>query len=290
MRIVLIGLGLLLFIGGCSTSHSQTRGIPFKLHRPDRTYKLPKELTEISGLGIYRSRLIAVQDEVGELYLIDLRKKPLGISQLPFAGKGDYECLEAVGDNIYVLTSEGSFYRIGVDTNLTRTFGVTKFDLPYKKNENFEGMCFDPSKNRLLISAKESPENGRKNIYPLYPEDAISRQDPVITLDVDTLDKFVHHAGNALGLAISGEKYAFNPSALAIDPITGNVFVLSHPLQQLLVLDINYRPLAAVYLNPAIFQQPEGMTFDSAGNLYISNEGKSGNGNILYFKRIPEME
>ena len=34
--------------------------------------------------------------------------------------------------------------------------------------------------------------------------------------------------------------------------------------------------------------QPEGLTFDEDGTLYIANEGKEGNGTILRFNYQPE--
>jgi hypothetical protein len=41
-------------------------------------------------------------------------------------------------------------------------------------------------------------------------------------------------------------------------------------------------------LDKRIFRQPEGISFSSGGDLYISNEGDNGRGNILKFKYQPE--
>jgi hypothetical protein len=40
----------------------------------------------------------------------------------------------------------------------------------------------------------------------------------------------------------------------------------------LLLTDQHWKPLKAIALDPSLFPQPEGICFDTAGNLYISNE------------------
>jgi len=40
-------------------------------------------------------------------------------------------------------------------------------------------------------------------------------------------------------------------------------------------------------LDPILFKQPEGLAFDSKGNMYISNEGHGGNANVLLFNYKP---
>ena len=42
-------------------------------------------------------------------------------------------------------------------------------------------------------------------------------------------------------------------------------------------------------LDPNVFKQPEGIAFDSTGNLFITNEGRRGKGNILEFKLINKI-
>jgi uncharacterized protein YjiK len=126
-------------------------------------------------------------------------------------------------------------------------------------------------------------------LYPVLPGAPETEQDPVYTFDIDSLKHYLDL--NAKGWVhtfadwIDQSDYAFNPSAIAFDPLSGNAYVLSHPEQQLLILSPGYRIKALTFLDPAYFRQPEGICFDPKGNLYISNEGGTGAANILIFKR-----
>jgi secreted PhoX family phosphatase len=54
----------------------------------------------------------------------------------------------------------------------------------------------------------------------------------------------------------------------------------------LVVTGNDWKIREACQLNGNIFNQPEGIAFDTAGNLYISNEGDDlTQGNILKFAR-----
>ena len=75
----------------------------------------------------------------------------------------------------------------------------------------------------------------------------------------------------------------FAPSALAIHPVTHDIYVISSAGKQLLVLSADGNIKESHQLTSKQFKQPEGMAFAANGDLYISNEGKGGEGNILLF-------
>ena len=52
----------------------------------------------------------------------------------------------------------------------------------------------------------------------------------------------------------------------------------------LLQLDEKWKLKAFFQLQPSVFNQPEGLAFNSKGDLYISNEGGEGAANILIFR------
>lgn len=77
---------------------------------------------------------------------------------------------------------------------------------------------------------------------------------------------------------------SFKPSAIAIHPQTKNIYVLGSVGKLLIVCNYNGEIISVVELNPALFLQPEGICFDPAGALYISNEGKESVATILKFQ------
>jgi len=76
----------------------------------------------------------------------------------------------------------------------------------------------------------------------------------------------------------------FRPSCLARHPITHEWYIISSVNKVMLVLDGQWKIKAAYSLKPSLFKQPEGLAFDSRGNMYISNEGGDGDANVLLFK------
>jgi uncharacterized protein YjiK len=79
-------------------------------------------------------------------------------------------------------------------------------------------------------------------------------------------------------------KIKFHPSALGKNPVTHEWFILSSVNKMLLVLDKQWKLTNFVRLNPSLFKQPEGLAFNSKGDLYISNEGGAEAPNILMFR------
>ncbi|RYZ91706.1 MAG: SdiA-regulated family protein, partial [Sphingobacteriaceae bacterium] len=79
------------------------------------------------------------------------------------------------------------------------------------------------------------------------------------------------------------KKTKFAPSALAKNPRTGEWYIVSSVNKLLVVADANWKVKQTYPLSVSIFPQPEGIAFDKSNNLYISNEGNLGNGNILKF-------
>ena len=86
-------------------------------------------------------------------------------------------------------------------------------------------------------------------------------------------------------LGISDPYGNFRPSAIAIHPLTDEIYITSSVGKLLVVLDREGLISDVHALNPALFRQPEGICFSPEGDLYISNEGKEGKGYILKFKQ-----
>lgn len=77
----------------------------------DGIFKMFKKLEEIFGLSISRDgfMLIVIEDENGKIYFIDKEMGELE-EDFMFWKLGDYEGVEVVGSDIYVLKSFGILY------------------------------------------------------------------------------------------------------------------------------------------------------------------------------------
>ena len=85
----------------------------YSLKEPDQTFKMPKDLEEISGLGISEDgeTLVAIQDEDGKLFIIS-RYTGEVVNEIGFWKDGDYEGVEMVGSTAYVVKSSGTLYEV----------------------------------------------------------------------------------------------------------------------------------------------------------------------------------
>jgi len=72
---------------------------------------------------------------------------------------------------------------------------------------------------------------------------------------------------------IGKKKIEFHPSAITKNQLTNEWYILSSVNKILVVTDAGWKVKAVYPINPSLFVQPEGITFDSQNNLYISNEG-----------------
>jgi uncharacterized protein YjiK len=110
--------------------------------------------------------------------------------------------------------------------------------------------------------------------YVFQADDSLTPQGG-LNLDLDSVGHFTNRA-----------KHGLRPSALAKNPLTGEWFILSSVNKLLVITDDRWRVKNAVSLKGSEFNQPEGIAFDSQGNLYIANEGDDlSEGNILLFAR-----
>jgi hypothetical protein len=82
-----------------------------------------------------------------------------------------------------------------------------------------------------------------------------------------------------------GKKVKFKPSAAAIHPLSGQLFIISSVNKVLVVADKNGIPEKVYKISPVLYKQPEGLTFSPEGHLLISNESaNTGAADIMIFK------
>ncbi len=272
--------------------------IPYDLGAPSAKYILPGSLTEISGISYYSPDKIAcIQDEKGFIYLYDVKSKKIA-STCKFGNSGDYEDIAVVGDTAYVLRSDGVIFEVIGFINSERS--IKKIATSLSGRNDTEGLAFDIATHALWIVCKGSPfissdhhSDGSKAIYRFDLSGKKVSAIPLFRIDLagfsdkkETNWFKKQSVGLGKALKLLEEDWNFQPSGIAIHPVVNDIYIISHIGKLLLVLDRNGKIRSVNQLDPKIFRQPEGICFSPEGDLFISNEGDGGRGNILKFKYI----
>lgn len=232
---------------------------------------LPLDLDEISGLNYYPKdkSVFAISDEKGILFKI---KPNISISQWKFSSHGDFEDVTRIDSTIYVLKSNGDVFKVNyVDNELA----TETFPFEYGKGNEFEIIYLDKQSNKLILICKDCESDKKKSLttYSFDPSNN-SFSDSSFTIDIKQLDKILQE-----------KSIKFKPSAAALNPVDSLLYIISSINKILLVTDRNGIIKNAYRIDPALFKQPEGITFTDKGDMIISNEyAKSGTANLLIFK------
>jgi uncharacterized protein YjiK len=242
-------------------------------------FNMPASLLEISGITFgpdNSDTIYAINDEEGKLYRIrwdDGAKRQL---HAKFAKKGDYEDLAIWNGNVYVLKSNGELFWFPFDEAVEPEIEDTKEIKGLLPKGEYESMAVDPVSNELLVMCKNcKTDNGedQTSVYRLHVSDTIYVNN-TFSINLDAVETKSDKV-----------KRGFRPSAMTYNPMLKQWFVLSAVNKSLVTFDHNWKPLDLYTLSTNLFEQPEGIAFDKAGNLYISNEGDDiSDGNIIQFK------
>ena len=241
--------------------------LPYNFEEPTEKYVLPDKLKEISGLSYFKNnQLVCVNDEEGKIYIYDIKEKKI-VDKIPFGKDGDYEGVEVVGDEVFVLKSNGKLKGFKIGEAFER-----EIDCSEPEVIEYEGLGYDPKSKYLLLVAKERVKNvdDKKMIY---------------AYDFDRKVLFKHIAIPQEQVTDDTNGKDFKPSGIAVHPKTGQTFIIASSGKKLLVLSEKGQKEALISLNPKIYRQPEGICFSPDGDLFISSEGKDGDGYILRFRQ-----
>lgn len=235
-------------------------------------WDLPDILVEISGISYMENGKIAcIQDEDGSIFIYDLKSASLERT-IKFAGQGDYEGIALVGTTAYVLRSDGTLYEVNnFEDQQSKTIEYS-FDFPEKYN--FEGLGYDEKNNRLLLGIKSKTDDDFKSIYAFDLKTSKLIEEPVYKI------YFNHPVFEKLDMKPSHKM--LQPSEISINPENGKIYILEGVNPKLLILDSTGIPEKLHVFKKKQFSQAEGLTFGPSGELFISNEGRGGSGNILY--------
>lgn len=275
---------------GVKTFTSSDYKFPYDLKNAVQVVKFENKLKEISGLAWVGENLLAcVQDEKGNIYLVDPRDNNI-VEKIDFAGQGDYEGVAKVGEDYWVLRSDGRLYEVkGADK-------IKKYDTDLDEDFDVEGLCYQADKNRLLLACKGYPGRkyaGRKTVYAfdLGKKELIRK--PAYIISLKKLEKVVGTNIVRDGIGKVGDYFnpgkgntTFQPSGIEVHPLSGNIYVIGHVGKLLVVLSPKGNILHIGHLDWKNLPQPEGITFAPDGRMYISSEGVGGKARMAEYKPL----
>lgn len=236
--------------------------------------ELPQAVDEISGIAYYPkdTSVFAIIDEDGLFFKIPL-KNPKAMKEWRFDKRRDFEDLVLKDSVFYVLISNG-------DLDLLRfkddRINVEKLEFPNasKKMNEFESLYYDTASKKMILMCKECEEDN-KNIISSFAINDTTKEYAVFSV-METDPIFVKSGLN---------KERIKASATAINPVTGELFILCSVNKLMIILDAQGKVKDAIKLNPKMYKQPEGMAFTPEGDLIISNEfHEEGSATLLLLK------
>ncbi len=244
----------------------------YRINVPDKTLFMSSELQEISGLAYSpeKKQLIAVQDEDGIIYYINSEDGDIE-SQVRFGIRGDYEGVEKVNMDLYVVSSKGDIHYWGENdqTGVIETFLNSSYDI--------EGLGYNPTDHTLILGCKssgkqETLEKSRRALYSFDITQRELRKEPYLVLDCIEISKKLKRKKTT--------PY-FSTSGLCVDS-DGSIFLISSVGGAIIVVkDGKIQNVAN--LDRALHVQPEGIAIDDNGILYIATEARKGVAKIYGF-------
>jgi uncharacterized protein YjiK len=261
--------------------NATTAGYNYDLKNPNHTWKLPGQLVEVSGnTWIDKDHLILIEDLHPNLYLVKIDDKNATLEKtIPFAvedkEKFDIEDVTYVNNTVYALWSHGVLFKISDWQTKPQVEQIKTF---LSKENNTEGLCYDPVTQKLLVACKDASNvaDEKKSTKAVYAFDmAVNKlnDQPFLLIHKKDFEK------------VADQKLDFNPSAIAIHPVTHDIYLLSTRDNKCMAVYSHDGTLKAFqFIDKELMPQPEGICFSPEGKLYISSEGKKEEpGNLFEF-------
>jgi hypothetical protein len=277
---IFIFLLAVFFWWGCDLSKSKDESIVhYDLGNPEK-FLMPESLLEVSGITFLNGNpdtVYAVQDEQGRLFRLAWGKKKQVNAK--FGKQGDYEDLAIVRGQVVILKSNGTLISFPLADATYLEIDSSREWKGLLPDGEYEGMFGDERTGYLYIICKNCKDDNSKNAVSGF---IIQAGDSLFQSGEFSIDV------NQIKVSGGKVKRGFRPSAIARNPVSGEWFIVSAVNKLLVVTDSNWTIRETSFLNGNTFNQPEGLAFDSEGNLYVSNEGDDfTQGNILKFTRSP---
>lgn len=223
---------------------------------------LPEHLKEISGIEYYQkdTSLFAIVDEDGWLYKLYLKRNNL-IQRWKFGKNHDYEDLQLIDSNFYVLSSSGDITRIQFFRS-GDSLHIDNFKFPGSGSNEFESLYYDKPTKLLCLLCKDC-EDDKKGAVSTWGFDPVTGLYALLPRKLDV---------TAIAKLFGEDKIKFKASATAVHPITHELYILSSVNKALVIADTSGKVKSVYPLDPSLYKQPEGIAFTPRGDLLISNE------------------
>jgi SdiA-regulated len=273
-----------IFYNGCKQPPKIEGFASYDLASP-AILKMPSGLNEISGIAFNKGKpdtIYAEQDEEGRLFYFPVTS--LDIKHQKFGKKGDYEDIAICNGTVVMLRSDGVLFSFPLNINGDEEISNVQETAGLLPAGEYEGMYADEKTSRLYVLCKKcDADNEAKSISGYILQVTPGKSTELKTsFQVNTKD---------IAAKLNVKKVVFRPSALAKNQQDNQWYILSSVNKLLVVTDDNWGIKEVYSLEPALFNQPEGIAFDQDNNLYISNErGSNNNATVLKFTFAKEKK
>ena len=263
-RILFCTLLLMVVIQGCKRKTRILKSPPHYNFSTPLTDKLELKLQEISGItwDTKNNVFLAVDDGSDKLFFLDKDTRII-IAESVFGDIGDYEDVAILNGIPYILRSDGMIIKIVKDST-GKIIGMEAGKIDLSGTNDFETMYSDTARKALVLICKNCKSDDTKSVsaFAFYPDSIGFDNKPLYTINAAKVEQLSPFKTSKL-----------QPSAAAIHPVLQKLFILSSASNQLAIADLNGNVESVYKLSPKLFPQPEGITFRSNGDMYISNEG-----------------
>jgi uncharacterized protein YjiK len=267
---------------------------PYDLNKAEKEFFLNNDLREISALTYYdENNLLCINDEQAYVFKYNIVDSEI-VDTYNFSKAGDYEGIEFVNGVLYVLRSDSRIFEINNFDN--DNIKVQEFKGPLSSKNDTEGLGYDVETNSLLIACKNKASykglklTKQKAVYSFSLDTHKYSSKPKYLLDLENIAQQIslcsteEISDNVFNRIVSRKDlFVFQPSAIAINPITANIYMLSSVGKMLIVISPENVLLAINVLDKSIIPKPEGICFAPNGDMFISSEGKNQKGTIRQY-------
>ncbi|MEJ7586718.1 MAG: SdiA-regulated domain-containing protein [Ferruginibacter sp.] len=277
MKRLILSLCLVLFFCNACKQPVKTQVHPnYDLTMPE-ILKMPRVLNEISGIAFNNGRpdtLYGVQDEEGRLFYFPVSS--LDVKHKEFGKKGDFEDIAISNGTVVILGSDGVLFSFPLNINESETITDVQETAGLLPAGEYEGMYGDETGELFILCKSCKGESVTKSVHGYILQMSAGNSIGLkSTFRINTKD---------IAAKLQHKNISFKPSALARNNNTNEWYILSSVNKLLVIADDTWAIKETYTLDPALFDQPEGIAFDNGNNLYISNErGSASIATVLKF-------